>query len=445
MNKYWQPLISLNTQLQRLVEGKLWLKVMIGLFLGLVFGVLLGPNLGLVGKDTALLIGNWMALPGLLFLALVQMIVVPLVCASIILGMTASSDTSQLKRLGIAAAVFFITTTAIASVAGISLGNWVQPGQWIDSNLVKELLGEIAATETQPEMPSLTSLPANLVGLLPRNPLASLAAGEMLQIILFSAVVGVALLQLPKEKSQPLFALVGSLQAISMTVVSWAMLLAPFAVFGLMVRLTSSIGLSLLTGLAAYVFCVLAGLLCLFIGYCVLVVAATPITARHLLSVSRETLLLAFSTSSSAAVMPMSLETAEKHLGVSEATARFIIPLGATVNMTGTALYQGVAIAFMAQIFGIELGTTAILLLVTMTVSASIGSPAAPGASIVILGAMLESVGIPAAGVALLLGVDRLLDMSRTTVNVFGDISTCVLLDRYVGVKAKEENASTPS
>ena len=437
------PLGSLNTRLRGLVEGKLWAKVLVGMALGLCLGLLLGPEMGWVDRDTAYLAGNWLAFPGMLFLALVQMIVVPLVSASIILGMASSGNVAQLRRLGIAAAVFFLATTVVASLGGISLANLIEPGQWVDSTLVKQLLGNLETVQAAPSLPSLSEMPANIVGLLPGNPLAALATGEMLQIILFSAIIGVALLQLPPEKSQPLFALFGGLQAVCMTVVSWAMRLAPFAVFGLMVRLTSSIGLTLLAGLAVYVLNVLLGLLLLFAGYVLLVTLLTGLKPRRLLSACRETLLLAFSTSSSAAVMPLSLQTVEKQLGVSESTARFVIPLGATVNMTGTAMYQGVAIAFMAQVFGVQLDTSSILLLVTMTVAASIGSPAAPGASIVILGAMLETVGIPAAGVALLLGVDRILDMSRTAVNVFGDIVTCCILDRYFGLSAPEP-APTP-
>jgi Na+/H+-dicarboxylate symporter len=210
------------------------------------------------------------------------------------------------------------------------------------------------------------------------------------------------------------------------------MKLAPFAVFGLMAQLTATVGLKTLAGMGMYVVTVLLALLGLLTGYVVLAATLGRTPPGKLFTETRELLLLAFSTSSSAAVMPLSLTTVAK-LGVRESTGRLLIPLGATVNMTGTAVYQGAATAFLAQVFAVDLAPASLALVVVTAVAASIGSPATPGVGMVILGTVLASVGIPPEGVMLLMGVDRLLDMSRTAVNVAGDVVACLVLDRFAG------------
>jgi len=224
-----------------------------------------------------------------------------------------------------------------------------------------------------------------------------------------------------------------------MTVVRWAMLLAPYAVFGLLAQLTSKIGLDALLGMAVYVATVLAGLALLLVLYLVALFVFTRHSPVSFLKSTRDVLLLAFSTSSSAAVIPLSIKTAEEKLGVRPSVSQFIVPLGATINMNGTALYQAVAAVFLAQVYGIDLGLGAMVLIVAMTVGASIGSPATPGVGIVILAMVLSTVGIPPAGIALIMGVDRILDMSRTAINVAGDLLACKLMDRWVGGKRSVE------
>jgi Na+/H+-dicarboxylate symporter len=284
-----------------------------------------------------------------------------------------------------------------------------------------------------PETPGLPQVPEMLIGLLPTNPLASMVGGEMLQVILFAFIVGIALVNLAPERSAPLFDLLGSLQDVSMIVVSWAMRLAPFAVFGLVARLTSTVGIDVLGGMAVYMLTVLAGLFLMMVLFVAIASVLARVGPRRFLSAIRDVFLLAFSTSSSAAVMPLSIETAEEKLGVRSSIARFLIPLGATVNMNGTALYQGVATVFLAQVFDIQLSVFGMALVVVTAVAASIGSPATPGAGIVILAMVLEGVGIPTAGIALILGVDRILDMSRTAVNVAGDLTACIVIQRWAG------------
>lgn len=418
---------------QHLVEQHLWARVLVGMLLGILTGLALGPSAGWVAPAIAGPIVSWLALPGILFLALIQMIVVALVFASVVRGIAASENPAQLRALGLGGTAFFVVTSAIATGIGLGLGLWVRPGDFLDSGAVRAAMlnAESTATGAPFSIPSLEKVPDLLVGLVPSNPLASMVGGQMLQVILFAAIVGIALVNMPKEKSAPLFDLLGSIQEVCMTVVGFAMRIAPIAVYGLMSRLTATVGVEVLAGMGVYVLTVLGGLL-LLMGFHVAIAAVLggqpPIA---FLRASRDVLLLAFSTSSSAAVMPLSIQTAEDRLGVPPSIARFLIPLGATINMNGTALYQGVATVFLAQVFGVNLGPMGLLFVVVTAVAASIGSPAAPGTGIVILAMVLEGVGIPVSGIALLLGVDRILDMSRTVVNVTGDLTACRVMTRW--------------
>ena len=431
----------LSSQLQQLVETRLWLKVVIAMVLGIGGGLLIGPDLGLVPASVAGPVGQWAALPGSLFLGLIQMIVVPLVFASVIRGLTASESIDALKRTGLRAVAVFVATTAVATTVGIGLGLLVRPGQYMPT-LPREPTS--AEVPDAPALPGLADLPSTLVGILPTNPLASMVSGEMLKIILFATVLGIALLSLPRERSAPLYDLLGSMEDACLAVVRWAMRLAPIAVFGLMAQLTATVGLDTLAGMAVYVLTVLAGLGVMFVLYLLLVRSLGGVPVATFLGRSKELLLLAFSTSSSAAVMPRSIETAEDGFGVRSSIARFVVPLGTTINMTGTALYQGVATVFLAELYGVDLGVSSYVLVVVTAVAASIGSPATPGVGMVILAMVLSSVGIPASGVVLLLGVDRILDMSRTVINVMGDLTTCTILERLgpAPEPAAEPNAS---
>lgn len=429
-----ESLSRLSAGLQQLIRSRLWLKVLLGMVLGVGLGLLLAPSTGLVRREVSQPLVAWFAMPGRLFLALIQMIVTPLVFASVVRGLTASESLEQLKRDGTRAIVFFGTTTAAATALGIGVAYAVRPGAFIDPEKLTQP-GQVPTGTEAAQLPKLSELPDAIFNVIPDNPLASMVGGEMLQVILFAAIVGVALLAMPGQRSLPLYELLGSLQEVCMTVVGWAMKLAPLAVFGLMARLTATVGLETLAGMGVYVATVMLGLSVLAVLYLGLVSALGKRSPWRFLKATREVLLLAFSTSSSAAVMPVSIETAQRSLGVRESTARFVVPLGATINMTGTALYQGVAAVFLAQAFGVRLGPTELVLIVVTAVAASIGSPATPGVGIVILAMVLKSAGIPAVGAVLLIGVDRILDMTRTAVNVLGDLVACVVLDREVTKK----------
>jgi Na+/H+-dicarboxylate symporter len=432
-----RSLKNLNYHLQELMKGRLWLKILIGMFLGILTGLVLGPSTGILSKEMSYTIGEWLALPGYLFLALLQMIVVPLVFASIIRGIASGEDMEQLKKIGLRTVAFFLVTTAFAILVGLTLALTINPGTYISTDLVQ---GTVTSNSTQADATGIESLevaelPEMITTIVPTNPLGSLATGQMLQVVIFSIIIGVALVSMQPVQSKPLLELLGSLQEVSMTVVRWSMLLAPVAVFGLISKFTLNLGIDALMGMLVYVGTVLLGLLLMLIVYMLIVLIITRKNPLIFLRSIRDVLLLAFSTSSSAAVMPLSIKTAEESIGIRPSISQFVIPLGATINMNGTALYQSIAAVFLAQAFGVDLSFIDLLLIMVTVVGASIGTPSTPGVGIVILAMILNSVGIPTSGIALIIGVDRILDMSRTAVNVTGDLVTCVIMDKWVAGK----------
>lgn len=430
-------------RLQGLVQGRLWLKVLIGMATGIIAGLILGPTSGFVPPATAHLIGNWLALPGQLFLAMLQMIVVPLVFASIIRGIASTEDLEQLRKIGFRALLFFVATTIFASGVGIGITMLIKPGLYLDAELVRTSLGSGEATLGSigpATLPGAAEIPEKLIGLLPQNPLMSLVEHQMLQVVLFAIVVGMALVTMKPKSAKPILELLGSVQELCISIVRWSMVLAPVAVMGLMAQLTTKIGLQALLGMSVYVMTVLLGLLLVLMMYLLIVGLVTRRWPIGFVANCRDVMLLAFSTSSSAAVMPLSIKTADEKLGIRPSISQFVIPLGTTVNMAGTALYQSVATLFLAQLFQVELNLGAKILIIMIAVASSVGAPATPGVGIVILATLLKSVGVPLSGIALVMGVDRLLDMARTTINVTGDLVACVVMDKWVGgAKSPEE------
>ncbi|MEM0573782.1 MULTISPECIES: dicarboxylate/amino acid:cation symporter [Aequorivita] len=433
-----KSLKSLNHYLLKLVESRLWLKVIIALFLGVGFGLLLSPQNGWISKETADIAGNWLALPGVLFLKLVQMIMIPLIVASIITGI-ASNDKDSLKKLGGGVLLYFLGTTIVSVSLGVILSQLFRPGRFLHQQALAEH-NEITDVPTEnPELSfGIETIPDAISNLLPENPLASMVSGEMLSIVIFTIIIGVAVLSLENALLRPVKLLLSAIQEVCMTVVKWSMLLVPIAVFGLMAQLTSSVGLSSLSGLTYYVGVVLLGLLLLVIFYLGLIVLLGKANPMHFLKKIRDVQLLAFSTTSSAAVMPLSLQTAEEELKVDKTISNFIIPIGATVNMDGTALYQTITTLFIAQAYGLEMSLLNIIVVIVTIVAASIGTPAIPGGGVVILASVLGSVGIPAEGIIIIIGVERLLGMFRTAVNVTGDLTACMVFNRLYGIKNTE-------
>jgi Na+/H+-dicarboxylate symporter len=428
------------------IRTRLWAQVIIGMVLGVVVGLLLSPSgAGLVADATADSVAAWVALPGKVFLALIQMVVVVLVLSSIVIGITSSGDPAFLRRAGWRVMAFFVITTAVAVVIGIVIASAIEPGRFVDADLLQRTMSGVQSdparlAETAQAVEEVP-VPERIIGLIPTNPFGAMLDRAMLQVVIMAIFIGIALMAMPAERAQPLLQLLHSVQELSMTIVSWAMLLAPFAVFGLLAQITIKIGLDAIVGMSAYVGTVLLGLALLLIMYVVIVTVLGRWSPTRFLRDIREVQLLAFSTSSSAAVMPLSMQTAEDKLGTSQALSQFIVPLGATVNMAGTAIYQVIAAVFLTQVFGVELSTSDMFLLAATTVGASIGSPSTPGVGIVILATILTSIGVPASGIALIIGVDRILDMSRTSINVTGDLAACIVMERWIG----EEPTSAPT
>lgn len=430
-----RSLKHLSDHLNVLLKRHLWAKVLLGFAMGIGVGVILSPEINWVSPAISENISEWLAFPGQLFLRLVQMIVIPLIFASVIRGVASGENMNQLKTLGLRIGAYFVLTTTISLLIGIAVVSLIKPGRFISSITLSSLSESTSSTtlsDPNPSQVGLKALPNAVIGLLPQNPFTAMTDSNMLQVVLFSLIVGFALIAMKPQQANPLLDLLESVQEVCMTVVKWAMYLAPLAVFGLTTKMVSSVGLKALAGLGAYVITVLIGLLLVLMFYLIIVVLIGKKNPFHFLKSIINVQLLAFSTSSSAAVMPLSIKTAEEDLKVRPSVSQFVIPLGSTINMDGTALYQMIATVFLAQVFKVDLNMGQITLIGLTAIGASIGSPGTPGVGIVILATLLQSVGLPLSGTALILAVDRILDMSRTAINVTGDLVACVVMDRLL-------------
>jgi Na+/H+-dicarboxylate symporter len=373
---------------------------------------------------------------GRLFLAMIKMVVVPLVLLSLVVGVASLGDLRSLGRLGGRTLLYFTATTAVAISIGVLLAVTVRPGAWVPQADRERLLATYAS-EAAKRADAASSAPSfldQLVLLVPENPLAAMVKADMLQIIVFALLLGVALTWMPPDRARPVVDLFDRLNEAMVALVHLAMQLAPFGVAALLFKLAGSTGSSVLIALAGYVLVVVGGLVLQgALVYAPVVVFGGGISLGRFLRGLREALLLAFSTSSSSATLPVTKANCEENLGVGPRITSFVLPLGATVNMDGTALYQGVATVFIAQILGIDLTWLELATVVGAATLASIGAAGVPGAGMITLVLVLSSLGIPVEGLALILGVDRLLDMFRTTINVMGDATAAVWMARLEG------------
>ena len=421
---------------------KLWVQVVLGMFLGVVVGLILSPSaFAFVSQETAFLIAPWIALAGNIFLALIKMVVIPLVMSSIILGITSADDTATLKSLGLKIAPYFVFTTIIAVTIGISIVYLIQPGNFVSSDILSNISSTATVVKDISPMSS-SSIPDMIVDLIPVNTAQDKLDGNILAFVILAIFIGVALMNMEKEDARPMLDLTKSFQAFSMKVVQWAMKLAPYAVFGLLCSITIKIGFDAISSMSMYVFTVILGLFFLLCFYIVIVYISSNIKPLEFLKRIREVQLMAFSTSSSAAVMPLSMKTAEDKLNIPTPISKFVIPLGATINMDGTALYQVIAAVFLTQLFGVELTLVELVILALTTVGASIGAPSTPGVGIVILATILQGIGVPVEGIALILGVDRILDMCRTTINVTGDLTASLVMRKLTNFSSASKKVS---
>ncbi|MDR2682927.1 MAG: dicarboxylate/amino acid:cation symporter [Dysgonamonadaceae bacterium] len=411
----------------------LYLKILIGMIVGLVLGMV-----ALQIHQGAEFVNNWIYPWGKLFIRLLQLIAVPLIIITLIKGLIGLKDISTLSRMGGKAIVFYISTSVIAVSVGLSMGLLAQPGNMVDKDKMAHIReayqtaameNERIAEQSQREGPL-----AFINDIVPNNVFdAASDNSKMLQVIFFAVLFGVAALSIAHNKIKPVVDLFDSLNDIVLRIVDYIINLAPYGVVALMAGLMIDFGgdVGVISALGFYALIVIASLLLLmFFIYPLFIRFFTGIPVRKFLKVMYPVQLFAFTTSSSAATLPVTMNAVEKNLGVAPEITSFIMPIGATVNMDGTSCYQTVAVLFIAQVFGIDLSIGQLLILIGMAILSSIGTPAIPGGSYVILAIVLGSVGIPVEGLALILGIDRPLDMLRTSVNVTGDAVIASIIDQ---------------
>lgn len=411
-------------------------KILIGLGLGLILGVVLnltkGSILSAVGPDgfdraAVDFVVNLNGFVGDLFLRALRFVAVPIVVFSLVVGASSIGDTKKLGRIGGKTIGIYLGTTAIAILIGLLAANVIKPGTFVSDEVRDQLIETNSdAASSRIDSAVAPSVWDTMLNLLPTNPFAALAQGAMLQVVVTSLLVGIGLTMLPEEKSKPVIAFFDGMTDVVITIVHWIMSIAPYAVFCLLVGVVAQLGLDVLGALAAYAAVVIGSLLVMILGVYPLVLKAIAGVgpARFFKAISPAQL-LAFSSSSSGATLPVTMECCEERLGVSEEVTSFVVPIGATINMDGTALYQGVATLFIAQLFGLPLGIGDQLTIVLTATLASIGTAAVPGVGMVMLVIVMQSLNFPpevmTTGVAVIFGVDRILDMCRTTCNVTGD------------------------
>jgi proton glutamate symport protein len=410
------------------------------IIIGLVLGLMLGLAVVHFGLGAGFIL-DYIKPIGTIFINALKMIAVPLVLASLIVGVSNLGDISKLSRIGGKTILTYMVTTVIAVSLGLIAVNIFKPGKSLPpetrDNLMTLYDDNVGAKTTQAELLREQSPLQPLVEMVPENVFGAAADnGSMLQVVFFAILVGIALLQIPKEKGAPVIAFFDGLNDIIIKIVGFIMLLAPYGVFALMASLIVEItgdnpdsALELLLALLKYSLVVLGGLFfMIMITYPMILKLFTKVKYLDFFKAIRPAQLLAFTTSSSSATLPVTMKQVEEELGVSEEVSSFVLPLGATINMDGTSLYQGVAAVFIAQALGLDLTLTQQLMIVLTATLASIGTAGVPGAGIIMLIIVLESISVPAAGIALILAPDRILDMFRTIVNVTGDAMVCTVV-----------------
>ncbi len=412
-------------------------KILIGLVLGALGGTL--SNLVFKGTPQLMwLVDNLLQPVGQVFLRMLFMVVIPLVFTSVTLGVASLGDPRRIGRIGTKTLGFFLATTALAATLGLTISNAVRPGDTIDEGTRSALMTEFSEQAGQRVQQAQTARfgISTFVNIVTTNPVKSAADGDMLGLIFFSLIFGIALTLLPGERSAPVISLLDGVAGAVMTIIGFAMKLAPVGVFGLIFTVTAKFGYQFLQSLLLYVVSVLVGL-------AIHQFLIIPTLARTLAGIRpgeffrgvRELMVTAVSTSSSNATLPTTIKTATQNFGVPREIAGFVLPLGATMNMNGTALFEGMTVLFLAQVFGVDLSLGTQIIVVVMAVITAVGVAGVPSGSIPLLVMVLGMVGVPGEGIALILGVDRILDMCRTVPNVTGDLLTSLWVTKSEGLR----------
>lgn len=421
--------------------GKLALhwRILIGMALGVVFALILS-NFSW-GSE---FIKDWIKPFGNIFINALKLIAVPLILASLIKGVSDLKDMSKLSKMGLKTIGLYIGTTVIAVSVGLMIVNLIKPGDSITEEtrieLVQNYSSEAASAQSQAQIQKEVGPLQMLEDIVPSNIFGAAADnGNMLQIVFFALFFGIGLVLIPADKAKPIKDFFDGFNEVILKLIDLIMLVAPYGVFALMAALVvEAPSLDLFKALGMYAMTFIIGLAIIMLIYNLMVWVFTKRTPRFFMKGISPAQLLAFSTSSSAATLPVTMERVEEHLGVEEEVTSFVLPIGATINMDGTSLYQVVAAVFIAQAFGLELSFATQMGIIATATLASIGSAAVPGAGMVMLVIVLAQAGIPEAGLALIFAIDRPLDMCRTTINVTGDAAITMIVAKTLG-KLKDE------
>ncbi|WP_153463347.1 dicarboxylate/amino acid:cation symporter [Sediminibacillus terrae] len=388
--------------------------------------------LGIIFKESIAVIAPL----GDLFLRLIKFIIAPLILSTLVVGVASSGDPKQLGRIGLKTVVYYLLTTAVAIIIGLAVAFMMSPGKGVDVSL-----SESAPAKEAQESQSVVDTFLNII---PENPFEALASGNILQIIFFALFIGLAI-TFVGEKAQPVYRFFDGFAELMYKITSIVMYVAPIGILGLVAPVIGEYGLSVLLPLlkvilAAVIACILHAAI-VYSSAVRLYGKMSPITFFKGISPAA---LVAFSTASSAGTLPITLKNTQENLGVPKKISSFVLPLGATINMDGTAIYQGIAVVFIAQFYGLDLSFIQLLTVVVTTVLASIGTAGVPGAGLIMLTMVLSSVDMPLEGIALIAGVDRILDMFRTTLNVVGDASATVVISGSEKELPGQKNSEAP-
>jgi DAACS family dicarboxylate/amino acid:cation (Na+ or H+) symporter len=416
-------------------------RILIGMLCGAAIGVAANQAFG----DSPALqsfVANVTLPAGQLFLRLIFMVVIPLVVTALMLGVAELGDVRRLGRVGLKTIAFTLLLSGISVVIGVGLANLVRPGEGLSPEARASLLEVMGRTQSSLKPPPQQKSGLQIVlDLVPQNPVDAMVRafdGEMIAVMVFALILGVALSLVEKKTAEPFLLWLQALFEAVMKVIDFAMHLAPYGVAALLFTLTARFGLEVLSRLGLYIATVIAGLLLHQFGtYPIVLRVFARMSPRLFFSRMREVMLTAFSTSSSNATLPTTLRVAEKDLGIPRSIGNFVLTLGSTLNQNGTALYEGITVLFLAQFFGVDLSLRGQITVVLLSILSGVGTAGVPGGSLPLVTALLVTVGVPAEGIGIIFGVDRLLDMCRTVLNVTGDVTAAACVAR----SEREESA----
>ena len=396
--------------MKKITKIPLPFQIIIGLFIGVILGLYLGNNPAFAN--------TYIKPFGIVFLNLIKLVIVPLVFSSLVVGVSELKDIKKLGKIGLKTFIFYMITTILAITISLIFANILKPGTGFN---LPANLSEIKVNQAPKFIDTLLNI-------IPANPLKALVEGNMLQIIIFSLLLGSGLLSI-KEKSKTVFAFFDGISSAMISITNAIMKLAPIGVIGLITPVVATNGPKVLLPLLKVILVVyFVWIVHALFTYSISIKVFTKMKVSSFFKKAFTPIFVAFTTSSSAGTLPVSIETVQTDMGVSKSIASFVLPLGATINMDGTAVYQGVCALFIAQVYGIDLNVYQQIIIVLTTTLASIGTAGVPGAGVIMLAMVLQSVGLPIEGIALVAGIDRIFDMIRTVVNVLGDITCSVVI-----------------